>query len=139
MPLTERRLPAELFLTMSKLLVQSIRFTKDGTGNRMLNVVLTSGMHVEIKKVNGNKIQYRFLSLAHPTKTERLVCNLVYDACWNYLNGDEPESMDSWACFHAYKLANERFDWESAGYPATYEKGERELCLSSKIAHYENI
>lgn len=125
---------------MKKLKVKSIQFKKeDGTEKRLLKVVLNNGMHVEIKKVNGDKIQYRFVSLRQPTKTERFVCDLVYKACWNYLNDDEPQSMDYEALMYSEYLAKDRFDWKDAGYPESHEPGEHELFLGCRIALYEDV
>ena len=124
----------------TKIKVKSIQFTKeDGIEKRLLKVVLNNGMHGEIKKVNGDKIQYRFVSLRRPTRTDRFVCDLVYKACWNYLNGDEPQSMDYEACYYAEFLAKERFDWKAAGYPDSHEPGEQELFMASQIALYEDV
>ena len=122
-----------------KLKVKSIQFTKKNvTDERLIKVVLNNGMRFEISKI-GSNIQYRFLTLRRATKTEIDVACMVYKACWNYLNGDEPQSMDYEAVYYAKILAKERFDWKAAGYPESHEKGEQELFLSCKIALYEDV
>lgn len=131
---------------MKKILVSSIRFTTDGRnmmdmkdGSRALVVGLNNGKNVTID-LDGAIVRY--CANERPwtlTATELEVSRLVYLACWNYLNGDEPESLDYGAVVDIENLAENRIDWEGAGYGPEVEEGERAFHLADLIAHYDNF
>ena len=125
-------------------MVKSIQFKENSEWRKYLHVVLTNAMTLEIYNSSKSIVGFRFKLdsdgyVVQPTKSEMDVAKLVYRSCWNWLNGDEPESMDYEAVFNADELARERFDWTGAGYPESHEEGERETFLCSKIAEYEDI
>ena len=130
-----------------KILVTSIEFNNKGRdlfarkdGSRAISVTLNNGHIITIDLATPELVRYLTnKSAGKISDSEYKVAKLVYSACWNYLNGDEPESMDMEACSAISELAESRIDWEAAGFPKDCEDGERYITLSDHIAHYLNF
>lgn len=133
-----------------KILVVSIRFVESsefsgilGNGtpvkNRALCVELNTRHTITIEREGG---RLRFTTdnpLGTITPTELKVARLVYDACWNWLNYDQPESMDTGACIDAETLALERIDWAANGYDPDGDDTDKYITLCGYISHYEDF
>lgn len=128
-----------------KILVTSIRFANEGKNllgkddeSRSLVVSLNTGKTVIIY-LDGVFLVYHLSEGSKLTEAEQDVCRLVYDACRGWLHFWEPETMDGLALSAAGELAEERIDWEAAGYGDEGEEGEKDFCLKDKIAHFEDL
>jgi hypothetical protein len=72
------------------------------------------------------------------TDAEQRLILLVLTCCADYLEGREPESLDTLTLAYIEELST-RFDWTGAGYGPEGEKGERYVTLADHIAHFWSI
>ncbi len=125
-----------------KLLVTSIKFTKDGRnlqgqkdGSRSVTVTLNNGRIITID-LDGSITRYLTQDGRKMTETERLLAALVFSACVSWLIENPEESMSYAEVAAADCLAENRIDWRAAGYPEEGEPMERALTLGDHISHY---